>query len=150
MFPKSHIILGFIFSLILLLLFPLISWTGFLIIFASSVLIDVDHYLFYVFIKKNWSLKNAYNWFSIRAKRFEFLPKPERKKKAKSCPCIFHGIEAIIILILLSFYHKFFLYILIGFVFHEILDLIKILNDRYDLNHIGSQTYNIITFVKNK
>ena len=143
MFPKTHIIFGFIFSLILFLLFPSINWVGFFMIFASSVLIDVDHYLFYAVTKKDWSLIRAYKWFVKGTKRFEKLS-IEEKKKSKSIVCIFHGIESLIILFVLSYFSNFFFFILIGFLFHELLDLIHILYWNYDINHLGFQTYNLL------
>ena len=56
MLPKYHIIFGFLFSLILFIFFPFIGLGGFLIIFASSVLIDVDHYAYYLFKNKILSI----------------------------------------------------------------------------------------------
>jgi hypothetical protein len=151
MFPKIHIIFGFIFSLILLLLFPEIGWFGFISIFASSVLIDVDHYLFYAVTKKDWSLKNAYNWFVEGEKKFKKLLLKE-KKESKQIPCIFHGIEFIIILLVLiyfNFYRQFLIYILLGIVFHQVLDFIYIKDNHFKLNHLGSQIYNIIVYIRN-
>ena len=57
-----------------------------------------------------------------------------------------HGIEAIAILFLLSFVNRFFLYVLIGFIFHEILDFIHIVYYGFSLKHIGSQTYNLLLY----
>jgi len=148
MFPKSHIILGFLFSLILFLLFPLIGWLGFIIIFASSVLIDIDHYLFYAVTKKDWSLIRAYKWFVDGDKRFQKLS-IEEKKKSKSIVCIFHGVELLVVLIILiyfSFYRKFLIYVLIGILFHEFLDFIYIIPNHFKLSHMGSQIYNIINY----
>ncbi|MDP2673070.1 MAG: hypothetical protein Q8O84_04625, partial [Nanoarchaeota archaeon] len=60
MLPKYHVLFGFLFSLILFLIFPFIGLSGFLIIFISSVLIDIDHYLFYVFKNRIFSINKAY------------------------------------------------------------------------------------------
>ena len=149
MLPKSHFIFGLIFSLLLLFLFPQIEILGFLIIFASSFLIDVDHYLFYVFIKKDYSLKNAYHWFMEKHRKFRNLSRSERRERLKQkgpLPCIFHGIEAIAVLIILSFFSKFFLYILIGFLFHEVLDFIWAIYLGEGYSHFGSQIYNYFEF----
>lgn len=113
MLPKYHIILGFLFSLILYLIFPFISLWGSLIIFASSVLIDVDHYIYYIFAKKDLSLKNAYSFFI-------------KKPKLNPAMYFFHGIEILLILFILGiFINKLFLFILIGFSFHLFLDIIE-------------------------
>ncbi len=57
MLPKHHVVLGFVISLTVFIIFPSIGLISFLIIWASSVLIDFDHYLYYVFKKKDFSLK---------------------------------------------------------------------------------------------
>ncbi|MCH7641545.1 hypothetical protein IID22_05095, partial [Patescibacteria group bacterium] len=75
------------------------------------------------------------------------LPIKERGKEPIA-PCIFHGIEAIIVLIILSQFHIFFFYILLGFLLHEFLDLIFAIAKGFSLNHIGFQTYNILNYKK--
>ncbi len=113
MLPKYHLLFGFLFSLILYLLFPFIGLPGFLIIFASSVLIDVDHYIYYVFTKKDLSLKKAY---------YFFLKKP----LINPAMYFLHGVEVLLILFLLGiFVNKVFLFIFIGFSFHLFLDVLE-------------------------
>ncbi len=150
MLPKTHIILGLIFSSIFFYFFPSIEIWGFLIIFASSVLIDVDHYLFYLYTKKDWNYFHAKKWFMNKTMEFRKMSREKRKKLAKAIPCIFHGIEAAFILLILSFFSDIFFFVLIGFLFHELLDLIGILYWGYDLNHILSQTHNILNYKKEK
>jgi len=124
MYPLQHLFLGAYFAMFLFLFFPPIGFTGFLIIFLSSVLIDVDHYLFYVYKKKDFNLRTAYGWYIKMGKRFRSLPS---EKMEKSCYafCFFHGVEILIIFLILSFFSKYFLYISIGFAFHLILDIIS-------------------------
>jgi len=95
--PLKHLFFGTIFSLVCFLIFPEIGLIGFLIIISSSFLIDVDHYLYYFYKKKDFSLKNAYNWF-IKEKN-EFLAL-SRKQRNKSQGRIFfmHGIEILFVL----------------------------------------------------
>ena len=145
MYPKQHIIFGLIFATVLFFLFPQIGLIGFSIIFLSSFLIDVDHYLFYVFYKKDCSLRNAYKWFVKLDRKFKNFSK-EKKKKIKYPPLIFHGFETFIILIILLFFSKIFLYVLIGFLFHEFLDIISLVRGGYSLNHSGSQIYNFLNY----
>lgn len=125
MLPKIHIILGLIFSLIVFLIFPSVGWIGFALIFLSSFLIDIDHYLYYVWLKKDFSLKNAYNWFKKGTEIFKTLSK-EKQDKVHFGNFFLHGIELIIILAILSYFWHFCLYILIGVGFHMILDLIDL------------------------
>ena len=148
MLPKTHTFFGFIFSFTIFLIFPEIGYFGFLIIWTSSIFIDVDHYLFYAITKKDWSLRNAYKYFIKMNSLHNKLSRKERRKLPYNVFCIFHGIEAILFLILLSLFHKIFLYILIGFIFHEFLDFIYLIYHGYKLNHVGSQTYNILNYKK--
>ncbi len=148
MLPKYHFLYGFLFSLFLFYSFPEINFIEASIIFLASVLIDVDHYIFYIFTKKDLSLKNAYNWFVKKNKKFMKLSYKERLKIVKPIPCIFHGIELTIILIFLSFISNIFIFILLGILFHQFLDFINAIYYGFPLQHIGSQTYNIINYKK--
>lgn len=139
MLPKTHIIFGFLFSLILALIFPRqIGLVGFFAIWASSVLIDVDHYLLYVLYKKDLSLKRATSFFYEKAKIFKKLPK-EKQKLVHTGLYFLHGIEMIAIILLLFFFFKLnlFLYICIGFSFHIFLDLIHIHQEKFPFYRIS-------------
>lgn len=125
MLPKWHILFGFAFSYILIYFFNFSIIAG-LIIFLSSVLIDVDHHIYYILKKKNISLKNSYNWFLKQRKKYLKLNRTQ-KKNIQTPIFIFHGIEFILLLILLSFLNKFFLWILIGVLFHIVFDLIELI-----------------------
>lgn len=120
MFPKQHIIINLTISLFLLFILPPL---GVLIFFLSSFLIDVDHYFYYVIVKKNFSLKSAYNWFSLKFYKFKQLSFKERKKH-KQCILILHGMEPLIILALLVKFFPFLIYVILGFMIHLIEDLI--------------------------
>ncbi len=111
MLPKWHILFGAIFSALFYLIFK-ISIFNSILIFLSSVFIDIDHYAWYVNKKKDFSLKNAY----IFLKLF---------KKPKPIMMLFHTIEFLLIVFLLSFFWKGFLFILIGMLFHSLLDIIE-------------------------
>ena len=124
MLPKYHIILGFLFSLILWIIFPSISILGALIIFFSSFLIDVDHYLYFVLNKQNINLKNTYNYFV--KKRKIAIAKKTKNKNPNPLMYLFHGIEVLLILFILGiFTNKIFLFIFIGFAFHLFLDIVE-------------------------
>ena len=148
MLPKYHAFYGFIFSAILFILFPEITLLNTLIIWAASILIDVDHYFFYVVSKKDISLRNAHKWFIEKNKKFMKLSYKERLNLKDQIPCIFHGIEALIVLFILSYFSSTFFYIAIGFIFHEILDFIFLIYNGFTLKHLGSQTYNVLKYRK--
>lgn len=117
MLPKWHIILGFLFSLILFLILNL-TFIQFLIIFFSSFIFDFDHFLFYIFRKKSINLKKAYYWHKN-------LP-----KNHKPIMHFFHTIEFLFILIFLSAIFPMFILMTIGILFHNILDLIDMIRSK--------------------
>ena len=124
MLPKYHILFGFLFASFLFIFFPFISLLGFFIIFFSSVLIDVDHYLFYVFKNNIFSIKKAYTYFY--EKRKKLLAKGLKEKKINPLMYLFHGIEILFVLFILGlFANKIFLFIFMGFSFHLFLDVLE-------------------------
>jgi len=123
MLPPKHFILGLLFAIFLYFIFPQIGLIEFTIIFLSSFLIDIDHYLYYVYKKKDFSLKNSYQWFMKRREKFLSLPWKQRNNFNINLS-ILHGIEVLVILFLLSFIHKYFLFVFVGFAFHLLLDSI--------------------------
>jgi hypothetical protein len=130
MLPSKHIIIGFLASLVIILIFPQIGWLGFIIIFLSSVLIDFDHYLWYVVKKKDFSLKRAYGWF-IESRKIWLALSKKQKETFESGIIIFHGIECWILLVLLIMISKLFIFVLIGVGIHMVLDFIDLY--KYDV-----------------
>lgn len=122
MYTKPHIILGAVFALMLYFVFNF-SIGDSLIVFLSSVLIDIDHYLFYAIGKRDFSLKNSYNWFVSLKKRFKELPKNVRKKYSFGFVPL-HSIEFLIVLFILAFLSRLFFLVFIGFAFHIFFDML--------------------------
>jgi len=128
MLPKYHILFGLIFSALIYLLFPQIGLFNATVIFLASVLIDVDHYLWYVYMKKDWSLKRAYKWFLIREKVWGRLTAKE-KERYKRMTMAMHGFEFFLILFFFGIYvSDIFLFILMGVLLHFIVDIIDVYN----------------------
>ena len=149
MLPIKHLIFGIILSAILLIIFPKIGWMGFFVIILSTVLIDVDHYLYFVYKKKNLNLKNAFNWFIENGKKFYSLPKIERDKFYLGF-CFLHGVEILFILFILGiFISKYFLFILVGFSFHLFLDVIYSISQRKRITKV-SLVHDFLKFKKLK
>lgn len=147
MLPKTHIIWGFIFSLILYLFFPSsIGLLGASIIFLSSVLIDVDHYIYYVYKAKNWNLKKAVSWYFINKEKFERMTK-KQKDRIYTGLCFLHGAEALIVLALLitvpNPFSTIAIFIAIGFIFHLILDSIDLYIRNYRFDKVISFFYSL-------
>ena len=140
MLPKIHIIIGAGLSIILYLIFPQINLLAALIIFLSSVLIDVDHYFWYIWKTKDWSLRRAHKWFIKKQKVLSAISLSKRGEYIFDI-LIFHGVECGAILFLLIFVNKLFLFVLIGFFIHIILDLIDFYYRKITLIYKISQIY---------
>lgn len=123
MYPSQHIIIGILFSSICLILFPSISLFGISLIFLSSVLIDVDHYIYYVYKKKDFSLKNSHKWFLKSVNKVHSLPL-DKRKDVYTAFCFLHGLDIFTIVLLLAFFSKYFFFIFIGFLLHLFLDIV--------------------------
>ncbi len=138
MLPKTHIITGFLFSCILFFLFPEITLLGALVIFLSSFLIDVDHYFVYILRKKDVNLFRAYKWHILLGRNL--------KEKLKQIPFyhVFHSVEFIILLGILSFFSRWFFYILIGVLFHSFLDFYGFIAHK----EFKSRAYSFISYLR--
>jgi hypothetical protein len=132
------VIIHFITSSILAaVLYPTFSWKVFLII-AGGVLIDIDHYLWYAYKYKNFSLVKSYKFYAANAEKY---------KIHAGILLIFHSIEFLVVLAVISFYTEFALLLTIGLLLHHLLDLIWVyfVPKRFIIN------YSVIAWViKNK
>ncbi len=113
MLPSIHFIASLILAIIL---FPFFGFYSFIVL-ISGFFIDFDHILFYWFRFKSFNLNRAYNYFrDITLKR--------DIKEYKKVFRIFHSVEFITLISILTFYHKIFLILLIGLIIHIIMDII--------------------------
>ncbi len=142
MMPKWHVLYSFVLAYSLNWFFH-ISFLATILIFLSSILIDVDHYLIFILREKKIHPKKFWNW-SINTKK-EWLKEGE-KSFYKYPLFIFHGLEALLILAILSLLYLPFFWIFIGFSFHLFLDLLDLIY-REEKLHKLSQIY---TFKRNK
>ncbi len=142
---QKHIIINLIVSLIFLFFVePLFV----LIIFLSSILIDFDHYIYYIFEKKRFYIKSAFNWYILEKNRFHKLSQ-EEKKKHRYFIFVFHGLEILLILFLLSIHFKYFLFVFIGFSIHLAEDAAEAFKFKY-LSRKLFLSYAIYLHIKNK
>jgi len=144
MLPKWHILIGFVFSYILVYFFN-ISLTAGIMIFLASFLIDIDHYFYYVYKKRNLNPLTARKYFA-KLERF-WKSRPKEKSKYKYPIIIFHGIEFVLFLIILSYFYHVFTFAIIGIILHLILDLIDCYFRKEPYYLKISQIY---TFITNK
>ena len=144
--PRWHILWGFVFSYLTAYFFHL-SLPYFLILFLSTwFFIDLDHVVLYILETKNFHPRKFLEHHAIEKSQRSSLSEEEKLKQ--EFPHFFlHGIEFLILLIILSFLNETFLFILIGFLFHLILDCICMFHDEENILFKLSQTY---TYIKNK
>ena len=137
---KMKIWVHFLTSLILAaILYPTFSWIV-IFIFIGGVLIDIDHYINHAFRYKNLKLSDCYNHYIVTNKKNSY-------HKNIGILLIFHTIEFIILMSLLSFYSNIILMATIGLLTHFIMDLIYTfsIHDRLVAN------YSLISWIiKNK
>ncbi len=124
MLPQTHILLGFLFSVIVLAVFDVSLISAFLI-FLSSFLIDLDHYAYGVYKKKTLNFRKICSFFIEHRVQWRKLSLAE-KKKSKFPILVFHGFELFLVILLLSFWFHFFIFIFLGCLFHMFLDYIDI------------------------
>ena len=91
-------------------LFPFFGWNVWIIL-LSSVIIDIDHLPVYIIMFKNLNLKKMDNFF-----------KKNTCKIADKLCAVLHTIEFLVIIGLLALYSKIFFLILVGLLYHIIID----------------------------
>jgi hypothetical protein len=125
MLPKYHIILGFFFSSLLFVILPSIGLLNTGVIFLSSFLIDIDHYLLFVVKKRNLNPKKAVEWFFKKKEKYDRIPVKNRNNFYSGFYFL-HGFELLVILFLFGlFLSDIFFFILSGFIFHLFLDVLE-------------------------
>ncbi|MDO8516830.1 MAG: hypothetical protein Q7S33_01785 [Nanoarchaeota archaeon] len=145
MLPQLHVLLGFIFSYILVYFFNFSISAG-IIVFLAAVFIDLDHYFRYIIKTKNFNFIKFMKLSYIEGKKLRNLSKNE-KLQYKMPHFLFHGIEFFLIILILSFFNSIFFWILIGITFHMILDFIDMYYHKDPFSVKLSQIY---VFIKNK
>jgi hypothetical protein len=144
--PKFHLLIGLFFSVLIYFVFKLEIPEALVLFFSSWFFIDLDHYFRYIIRKRDFcfikflrsSKESCEMWNEI---------KKEDKKLYKKPIFVFHGVEFLILILLLSFFWNIFLWVFIGFLIHLISDLFYLLIIREDPLHKISP---ILTHIKNK
>ena len=122
MLPKYHAFFGFIFAVLLITFFR-ITLIQALLVFFSSFLIDFDHYLYYVYRKRDFNVKKAYFFIKKLHKTISQYPIKKRNRIFLGY-FIFHGLEVIFLLFILGLLiSPYFFYISLGAFFHLAMDV---------------------------
>ena len=122
MLPKWHVLGGFILALLLIWALK-ISWVAGAIVFLSSILVDIDHYIIYIWKERKIHPLEFWNWSSKRIKKWRTFSKKE-KELHKRPQFLLHGMEALVLIFALSFLWQVFFWIYLGFGLHICMDLI--------------------------
>ncbi len=97
-------------------LIPICEPTGILLFACGSILIDVDHQLFYFNRTGRYDVSGMFRYFRENV-----------DENLASIPylgvCIFHTIEFFLLVTVLSFYFPLLDYLLAGLIFHILLDI---------------------------
>jgi|TARA_B100002003_G_C13946375_1_gene459035 hypothetical protein len=109
----THILASLILAIIL---YPVFDWKA-IFIFAGGVLIDIDHYLWYIFKYKKFNFFDCYRYC------LDMMKKPHCHESIGTL-LIFHSIELIMLIVFLSFYSEIVLAITIGILIHFLMDMI--------------------------
>jgi hypothetical protein len=144
--PKIHILSGLLFSIVFYL-FVNISLFELTILFLSTWLfIDLDHVLIYFIQTGNLNSRKFFKTHKRSKESWNKIPL-NQKSKYKKPYFIFHGIEFITIILLLAQIWEIFYFVLIGTLFHLILDYIDILIKK---ENIIFKTTFVGTFIHNR
>jgi len=111
--PLTHLLFS---SILAAVFYPIFGWKA-LLVLAGGVLIDIDHYLWYIYKHKSLNLISAYKFYINNVKTNNY-------SNVYGILLIFHSIEFFIVMTFLSFYIYFTFIFMIGLLFHYLLDLI--------------------------
>ena len=109
MYTSKHAIVTFFISIPLFFVYR--WWV--LLIFASAILIDFDHYMTYVIKFKDFNIRKAY-WYFRNISKY---------KDNKKILLLFHTWEFLAALLIVGFFYQIIWYIFLGFFTHILEDL---------------------------
>ena len=133
MLPQNHFLFGLVASFVLYFGFD-VGIFGCFVFLLASVLIDVDHYLYYVWRKGDWSLGRAVLWGIERKRVLDKMNRVTRNKFYNHFVFL-HGVESVILFGVLGYFIWDLFYLVgLGFLFHLILDWVDQISfmDRFD------------------
>ena len=111
------------------LFYPLFSASSFLIM-IGGIFPDVDHYLHFVFVKRRFNPFECNKYYSQGGDEKNY-------REFDGVLMIFHTVEFLVLMIILSFYSNLFFIFTIGLAVHYLLDAILFIFviKRFVLNH---------------
>ena len=111
------------------LFFPVFGWNS-LLILAGGIIVDADHYIYYAFKFKKFNPFQCNNYFTEDSKKSNY-------HVFDGLLLVFHTLEFLTAMVVLSFYSRMALALTIGVIGHYLLDFIwfKFFIRRFVLNH---------------
>lgn len=109
--PWAHLLASLILST---LFYTTFKW-GVLFILFGGVLIDIDHYFWYILKYKKFNVLTCYRFFAYEAPKDSY-------REVNGLLLVFHTVEFFLIMAALSFYYNLALMFAIGLFFHYFLD----------------------------
>ena len=101
-------------GILALILYPIFEWK-IIFLFVGGVLIDADHFLYYIIKNKDLNPINCYKYYMIDSAKHKY-------HNVNGSLFVFHTIEFAIGLVIAAFFSEIALLILIGYIGHWILD----------------------------
>jgi hypothetical protein len=126
MYPRWHILLGAVFTLLIYILVPGINLIYLFLIFFSSFLIDFDHYLCAVYKTKKLRPRHAFDYYKKRS--IDEKNDISQGIKRKGDFHLFHTIEFHLLIGLFSFVWPVLFYLFLGMIFHSLLDVTHLIS----------------------
>lgn len=148
--PYKHLIYGTIFSIFLYLIFPKLGLINIAIFwFSSWFIIDFDLIILYIIKKRSLNPKKLIEYKKKQKKLWSSLS-PKEKDEYKYNIRIFHNLEIIVILTLLSVILPSLIFVVLGFVYHMIFDLVDLSDKKENILKKVSLIYVLIENKKRK
>ena len=136
MWIDKHILLGIVPTIILAYYE---NYLFAMLFFLTNVLVDVDHVISMSILDKTLNLRKIFNTF--KEINYNGL-----KRYHEKLFCIFHTVEFLIIIGVMSYYFSIFVPIFYGLVFHVVTDVITV--GRGKRKRIFFSTFYIIKYLK--
>jgi hypothetical protein len=106
-------------AILSVVLLPFWNFEQIFLFAIGSIVIDIDHYIFYVLSFKRFDVKGMFEYYE------EWLPSVKDKIPYAGI-CIFHTIEIYLILVISVTYISGILYLVLGLTLHQVLDVIAL------------------------
>ena len=106
-----------------IVLIPFWNWMQIAVFAVGSILIDIDHYLFFVLRQKKFGIKAMFDYHDSLFKKKDQIP--------YAGICVFHTLDFFLLVGILSIFFPILIFLLSGLVFHFLIDLFHLYRHNY-------------------